>query len=99
MKVYVCYDSGAERYAFTEEDMALDWLKTVLNEISIEDPDFEVEDLDDWEPDEVRELASDYDLWYTELEVFGLPVENLQPVMTEEQTFVPKPVGKIIRHI
>ena len=98
MKVYVCYDRGEECYAFAEEDMALDWLKMALNEISMEDPDFEAEDMDDWEPYEVRDLASDYDLWYTELEVFGLP-DNLQPVMTEERTFVPKPVGKIIRHI
>ncbi len=100
MKVYVCYDRGEECCAFAEEDMALDWLKTGLNEISIEDPDFEAEhgDLDDLEPDGICDLAADHDLWYTELEVFGLP-DNLQPVMTEERTFVPKPVGKIIRHI
>ena len=98
MKVYVCYDNGEECYAFAEEDMALDWLKIALNEIPIEDLDLGDEDLDSWEPYEVRELASEYDLRYSEMEVFGLS-DNLQSVMTEERTFVPKPAGKIIRHI
>lgn len=107
MKVYVCSEQGENMYVCTTESMAKAWLLDQIfddaagrnawrERFDSEDPD--AYDWDSCSAIDAFNICLEFTDYWLDICELHCP-DDFQPVTTEERTFVPKPVGKIMRHI